>query len=1172
MRKFLLTLFAAVVATLSMAQDYPEVTSVEELNAQPDGTTVLFRDLRTIVVEEDFGYYVSETTCLEDGVTEITGNVYPIPTCFTAVGRLVKGTDYDGNEYREFEVEKVEYVSEFETLGDLMNYAANESNREIMLNSKIVKALTGTATITHVSGNNVFFYTTVKGYYGTSNIYGMMVCEDTSDSYTYFVGAELVTFDGWSGYYTPTYKEYNDEYELIAHKGGNFKLGRGLELWAQNWTPIRIAYESTDFESVLDNYVGEAQPIRLAPGGTFVERDGKYFYEITIRVEKYDYETWESYYEDVDVVIEVASSLIDLSEYVGKKCEEYLCGVWDYCNIGDTDRLLLNEFLGSEAHFNSIEEFLSQYGASVYEEDIPAVFDAPLTVTYVLDDETYKFIMMVQDETGALALNFSEALTYDEDGYPEADYAALKNIKAGDQITGVKGFAQYETAQTAPNLTCAFTDWSAEDYPTITYVPEVQSSGNEVKPSMTVTVADLLAEWHYCQEFGDMPKIANNVVRLLDVQVLDTLDEYGYDKVKYLIQDGDTMELSNLWSKFELETYERNNIIGIADYYVVNSNYIYQIQPLSQAHITDASLTPEVSTLEELQANEGTPVIIKNADVARVAVSQYEQYYFVFDEVVVYGLDMAGKFDIYGIYENGEFTVYDILVAHAFATIDDLNNYVEEFPEQEGVAYEVLAPVVVTHIQGDNVFVQYDGVGSYGQSLCKGNVLKGLTADVKQGDMITGLKGISSPCTYYYDSNSNPVVERGASFTIAADAAIEVLSSDNEINYGSAYEYAQIGFNIADLQGSAIKLSPVGTLSAVDGRYYYTEIGYTYDEQWNEITVEYTVEFVSNTVDLATWIDYDFTGFSIGGVLDYKNTSDDVKFYVHGLISNNIECQNIAEVLEKGENIDYSMTLSIANPPVVTYVYKSEWSAGLMVQDETGAIYLSFNHASTLEGINVGDKVQGAKGNASWGNGSSPALFCYDENTGEDYPVTVVSSGHYVEPAIATVAQLAAEAAIYADWSAAYDWVNRLVKVEGVTYGMGVDFYGEEWPVISQGEDCLLVTKDFAEKFGVELGQQFDLIGVIDNCRINLNYIYTIQPRTKADVAPTGIEGVEADNNTIYLNADYQVVAPGAVAVALYDVNGRQVGTTNAAGLAEGVYVVRATYADGAVVAAKVVR
>ena len=135
MRKFLLTLFAAVVATLSMAQDYPVVTSVDELNAQPEGTTVLFRDLRTVTVEEDNGWYVSETICLEDGVTEVTGNVYPVPVCFTAVGKLVTGTDYDGNTYREFEVEKVEYVSEFADLGSMMNYASSSSNYDIMLNS-----------------------------------------------------------------------------------------------------------------------------------------------------------------------------------------------------------------------------------------------------------------------------------------------------------------------------------------------------------------------------------------------------------------------------------------------------------------------------------------------------------------------------------------------------------------------------------------------------------------------------------------------------------------------------------------------------------------------------------------------------------------------------------------------------------------------------------------------------------------------------------------------------------------------------------------------------------------------------------------------------------------------------------------------------------------------------
>ena len=137
---------------------------------------------------------------------------------------------------------------------------------------------------------------------------------------------------------------------------------------------------------------------------------------------------------------------------------------------------------------------------------------------------------------------------------------------------------------------------------------------------------------------------------------------------------------------------------------------------------------------------------------------------------------------------------------------------------------------------------------------------------------------------------------------------------------------------------------------------------------------------------------------------------------------------------------------------------------------------------------------------------------------------------------------------------------------------MGVDAYGEEWPCLTQGEDVLFVVKNFAELFAVEEGQTFDMIGVVDYRRMNLSNLFTIQPRSAADFTAAAVEGVEVANGGIYLDAAYQVVAPGAVAVAIYDVNGRQVGTTDAAGLAEGVYVVRATYADGAVVAAKVVR
>ncbi|MBO7154415.1 MAG: hypothetical protein J6V67_00800, partial [Campylobacter sp.] len=545
----------------------------------------------------------------------------------------------------------------------------------------------------------------------------------------------------------------------------------------------------------------------------------------------------------------------------------------------------------------------------------------------------------------------------------------------------MKGFAQYETSQSAPNLTCAYIDYSADDYLTIAFVPEVVSSGNDVKPAMTVTVADLLAEWHYCEESGDMPKIANNVVRLLDVQVVDTLDVYG-DKVKYLIQEGDTMELSNLWSKFGLQTFERNNIVGIADFYALNSNGIYQIQPLSQAHITDASLTPEVSTLEELQANEGTPVIVRNVESVRVPVSSYETYYFIFDEVVAYGLDIAGRFDVCGMYENGEFTVYELVAVHSFATIDDLNAYVVEFPDAANVAYDVYGHVLVTHVDGNNVFVQYDGLDLYGGSALKGTVLMGVTAEVEQGDLIEGIKGVSTPCVYH-EENYNPVVDKGSSFVLAEDAQITVLSRENEIKYASANEYVYMNYNVVDAQGAAVKITPVGTISEKDGRYFYTEIGFTYDfELDQEIQVEYTLELVSSTVNLAEWIGADFKGFSIAGVLDYKNTSDDVKLYVHGLVSNTVECDNIADLIETADNGDIKMTHLITNPVVVTYVYTTEWSAGLALQDETGAIFLSYNNPETVAHVKIGDSVTGVKGTPSWGAGTSPALFGYDDNSG----------------------------------------------------------------------------------------------------------------------------------------------------------------------------------------------
>ena len=1166
MRKFLLTLAAAFVATLAMAQEYPTVASVEELNALPDSTIVLFENIQTVKVEQDMGYYVRTINCLSDGTTQIAGNVYPVPECFTAVGFAHTVEDYDGTTYREFLVDEVKSVSSFTSLGDLLNYSSIASNYNSMVNSPLVKANSGEAYVTHVYNDYVFYYTIINTGYYNQTMYSAFKIKGASTDYQYdcFAGAILTAENGWFGTFTPSKQEYNEDYEPISYTGGHFALSQGCTFWSIVWSPEPISYQSCSWGDPASGYVGEGQAIRLPAGGTFVERDGKYFYEGSYEEEEYvEGQGWVNVAKTAS--IECASNLIDFSEYVGKVCEDFVAGVWDKCVTSNVERLLVNEFIGKVAYYENISDFLSK--GEQYEEEILTRFNNPLTVTYKLDDGNYKFMIIVTDETGSLALDYSDGIEFDNEGNPSANYAALQAIQVGDNLTEVAGFAQFYVSSSAPRITCATYDYTANT--AIVYVPTVASSGAAVKAAMTVTVGDMLAEWEDCSANNNMPKIANSVVRVLDAQVVDTVDGSGSD-VKYLIQGTDTMELSNLWDKFEFTTFERNNIVGIADYCTVNSNYIYQLMPLSQAHITDASLTPEVSTYDELVANEGTPVIVKNATVTSVA-GAWSTDYFMFDEVFVTNFPVAGTFDLYGLYENGTFAVYNVVNAYGFAAISDLDTYVKQFPEAEGQAYNITEPVVVTHVAGDNVFVQYAGTSRYGQPLQCGNVLTGVKTAVKQGDLISGIKGISTPCSYY-EENWNPIVTKGASFAVADDAEITVISSDNTIDYGASTEYAQLGFSMPERQGSAVKLLPVGTILEDGGRYYYQETGFTYDENDNQITVYYTVEFISSVVDLSEWVGADFGTNSIVGVLDYMNTSDDVKFYVHGLMSNNIECQNIGEVLATGPLSDYTMTLSIANPVIVTYVYTTEWSAGLMVQDETGAIFVSYNNAATVEGIKVGDAVTGILGAASWGGGQAPSLAAYNDNSGEDYPVTVVSSGNEVEPAIATIAELSAEADIYANWELSTTWVNRLVKLQGVTFGMGVDSSGEEWPVLIQGEDQLLVTNDFAEKFNVTEGQEFDLVGVVDCYKMNYNNIYTVQPRSNADFYTTGIEGVNADNNRIYLDAQYQVVAPGAVAVALYDVNGRQVGTTDAAGLAEGIYVVRATYADGTVAAAKVVR
>lgn len=1166
MKKILLSLVAAFFATFAMAQDYPVVTSVEELATYADSTMVEFQNIQVVVQEVDMGYYVQTNYCLSDGTTQIGGNVYPVPDCFTAIGFVHTVVSWDGTSYREFYVEKVESVTSFKTLAALLQYGSQESNREVILNSPGVTALEGTIIVTSVYDDYIFYYTMYNSGWYSEPIYGVMSYPGADEEF--LIGDEVMADGGFKGTYTPANIEYDADWNVVSHKGGCFAIDETVDMWAINWKPVPIMYTSCDLRDIASGYLREAQLVRFPGGGKFVERDGKYYYEATYKAEQYiDGQGWV--YVDMTASLETVSKYIDLSQYVGVTIEDYLGGVWDYANTGDTDRLILNTFISPITHYDNIADFTAV--GEQYEEEILTEFDNPLQVTYKFDDGMFKFVLILADESGAIAVDYSETVNPDD-----PNYAALQAIQVGDYITGVKGYPQYYVNSCAPRIYGSTYDY--ETYEAVTYVPTVVSSGSAVEPSMTITVGDMINEWVDCQENSTMPKIASQVVRLLDVQVVDTTDTWGYPTT-YLIQGTDTMELSNLWGedKMNFQTYERNNIVGIADYCIINTNYIYQFMPLSQEHITDASLVPEIEDVAELPNYVGVPVILKNAEIKAVIEGWYAEYYLQDGQTMAYGLNACGKYDLLGIYEADEygsaFTVVEVKEVHGFATIGDIAIYAEGHPEILGTEQNVYGELIVTHVEGDNVFAQYDYINSWGGQEAQGTTLAGLTTTVKAGDIITGIKGISTPCDYYMDDSYNYVVNKGASFAVSADADVTVVSSDNKIPYSATMGVAQVFGSAPTFQATAITLKATSAVVEEGGRYYVKEEGYTYDEEWNAIPVTYSIELISSTVDLATLVGTTPEELFCG-VLDYKNTTaEEVKVYVKELKSINTEYQTIREILEAGPNGDYELTVSLANPAVITYIYVTEWSGAITVQDETGAILLALVDGQGTENLKVGDAITGIKGSATWTNGGTAYLGAYDSEDYANYTFTVVSSDNQVEAKEVTIPQLKEEErAILQDNIVPMDYVSYLVLLRNVTYTMAEDEYGEMWPCLKNGEDVLFVTKDFAEKFGVVDGQTFDVTGVVDFRRMNLNNLYTILPRSTADIHTAGVEGVEVNNGRIYLDAAYQVVAEGAVEVAIYDVNGRLVAADNAAGLAKGVYVVRATYADGSVKTAKVVR
>lgn len=1179
MKKILLTLATAFIASFAMAEEYPVVTSVDELYALEEGTMVEFQNLEVVVVPNEWGadYYLSDST------TVIGGNVYPIPACFTAVGSLITNTNWQGDTYKQFNVETVFSVSKFNTLAELLNFGTSGDNVAALSASESITAAEGDVVVTAVVDDYIFYYTVMSTGYYNQYMYGVMTYPAASEQF--FVGQSLVAVGGFTGQFTPAIPVYNDEYELISYTGSCFAIGEDVIMYADQWD-MPITYNPTQLTDLEEGYLSEAMTVRIPYGGTFTSVDGKYFYTATVTTESYDYETGNWVTAEKEIAIEVFSAEYNLEDYVGTVCEDFVAGVWDKKNMGDSQRLIITKFIPTVASYANIRQFLNK--GEQYEEEIITEFQEPLMVTYTYDDAKWKFVITAQDETGAILLDFSDAIEVDEEGNPSQAYASLQAIKPGDYITGVKGYPQFYASNVSPRIICAAYDYNTEE--TKVFLPTPSGEVGAVKAVKTITVGDMLDEWDACKANSTIPTIANNVVRLLDVQVVTALNQWN-EEVLYLVQGTDSMELSNLWGadKMNFQVFERNNIVGIADFSAINSNYIYQFQPLGQEYITDATLITEVYEVSELEENEGNIVIFRNATITSVAEG-WETFYYLNDEVSINGITSQGVFDLQGIYENGTFTVLDVVSVRCFNAISDMDAFITKFPEFELEPTEVLSPVMITHVVDDLAFIQYQGLDNWGSVVTVGSVIKGISG-VERGDIITGLKGVSAPKIAEMDTETwNLVMYQGASFTLAEDAEIKIESSDNEVAYGRSEGVAYMESNCSNYSGTAMKLLAQGGKVVAEGdKYFYAEMGTKYNPAtYEQEPFEYRMEIVSTEVDLSKYLEVESVEVMWPGVFDYMNSSPEAsRFFIHSEISTTAEFESIADLFVNGNPEEYNISSLLVNPVTVTYCYNGgEWGPYyIFVQDETAAIRYDVNDAATLDNVKVGDQIKDLKGTfgLSWmGLYTMKAPEVKGEASEGGMTFNVVGNVA-AEPMDVTIAQLMEEGAPLMEIAANYGdieepaslYASRLVRISKVSI-VEEEVDGQVTKYLQDKKGSRMkVPADFAE--GYTTYQEMNITGIVDwGCSFDYSYLYKIYPRSQDDITDcTGLDAVEANGN-IYM-ANNVIVAAGAVEVVVYDVNGRTVAvaaadTVDANALAQGVYVVRATYADGTAAVAKVVR
>ncbi|MBR5238868.1 MAG: chitobiase/beta-hexosaminidase C-terminal domain-containing protein [Paludibacteraceae bacterium] len=495
--------------------------------------------------------------------------------------------------------------------------------------------------------------------------------------------------------------------------------------------------------------------------------------------------------------------------------------------------------------------------------------------------------------------------------------------------------------------------------------------------------------------------------------------------------------------------------------------------------------TATVKTMEEAVAALGTRtkvvVLYENLQpVTKVSSSSYTDYMPDGTTKLSCKFVLPADFDCYGTCARGEsgftFTVDSITNLYAFNNLYLVKSYQDQNSNDPNIQKElnILDPVTVTAVEGENVFIQYNYARNdamYSHQL----VING-EHSLKAGDQIANFAAKFVAATKLTIDDETTQLARSEYFAVPS-SSFGNITADNTIKYSNLSNIT----NLESKAATAVQLPKGGVIAKVKDTYYFV-LGN--DSVVVRPAADLNIDaFVDKVADLA-----------IKGVIDYCNTATGSKAIIITHIKEvNTNYQTIAEWLQaafEGEGEG-----SLANPVIVTYsIYKNN-KQYIFIGDETGGLCLT--SGAQIDTIRTGDVLTGVRGTLNFSDTKvAPQLSI--PNT-----VQVIDSFQTLEPAVVTIEELLAEENNALNNNIpAIKYANRLVKINKTKRSASFVNGNPRVYGLVQGDYTLPYSTNtlnaYHSKFATTTPMSVTCI--IDFRLINTTNLYSFLPRSEEDI------------------------------------------------------------------------